>query len=58
MTERKSLHSRIWFANGISPCALPLIGNVNLDRTVGCDKEIFMRLYPGLYLKAENRLKP
>ena len=29
----------------------------DLDRTVGSDKEIFMRLYPGLYMKAEKSPK-
>ena len=54
---RKSLHSRIWFANGVCLCALSLIGNVHIDRTVGSDKEIFMRLSSVLYMEAEKSPK-
>ena len=43
--------------NGICPCALSLIGNVHIDRTVGSDKEIFTRLFPVLYMEAEKSPK-
>ena len=44
--------------NGVCPiCALSLIGNVHIDRTVGSDKEIFMRLFPVLYMEAEKSHK-
>ena len=43
--------------NGVCLCALSLIGNVHIDRTVGSDKEIFMRLFPVLYMEAEKSPK-
>ena len=51
-TNVRACTHEFWFVNGVCLCALSLIGNVHIDRTVGSDKEIFMRLFPVLYIEA------